>query len=311
MRLAVIDCGTNTFNLLVIELVNKFTYSKLYNMRIPVKLGQGGINKGYIEEPAFDRAIRAIAEFKNVITKYQIDKTLAFATSAIRDAENGEKLVEQVKKQSGIEITVIDGEKEALLIYLGIKEAVKLNDSVSLIMDIGGGSNEFILANKHEVFWKQSFNIGAARLLERFQPSDPITESEITSINNYLELELRSLFEAVTLYSPQELIGSSGAFESIIEIIHGELQGEEFTSSKTEYEINLNDHFSVSSLIIASTFEQRKKIRGLVPMRLDMIVISCLMMDFILNKFSLNKIKVSTYSLKEGALMEFINSKFT
>ena len=187
MRLAVIDCGTNTFNLLIVEFDHQKKHNKIFNSRIAVKLGQGSINEGFIGDEPFKRGVSAIEIFKHEIGKFNVSKILAFATSAIRDAHNGKQFVDTVKQQTDIDIEIIDGNREAELIYLGNKEAAKLSNSISLIMDIGGGSNEFILANNSGVLWKQSFAIGAARMLEKFSPSDPILQSEIEEINIYLE----------------------------------------------------------------------------------------------------------------------------
>jgi exopolyphosphatase/guanosine-5'-triphosphate,3'-diphosphate pyrophosphatase len=309
MRLAVIDCGTNTFNLLIVEFNGHKKYSKIYNSRIPVKLGQGSINEGYIGNEPFTRGIDAIKTFEHEIAKCNVSKVLAFATSAIRDASNGKQFVEEVYKQTHIEITIIDGDREAELIYLGNREAAELNDSTSLIMDIGGGSNEFILANKNGVLWKQSFPIGAARMLEKFAPSDPITISEIKDINDFMTLQMAPLFEAVKKFPPKELIGSSGAFDSIVDIIRSELDGESINGNKTCYEINMKNYYHISELIKRSTVDERKKIKGLVAMRIDMIVISCLMVDFALTAFNINEMRVSSYSLKEGALFDYMSAR--
>ena len=306
MRLAVIDCGTNTFNLLIVDLADNKSYYKLLKTRVAVKLGEGAINNGFIALSAFQRAIEAMQTFSNLIKEYGVETTLAFATSAIRDANNGKEFVENIKTQFNINITVIDGDREAEFIYFGVKEAVKLMPTVSLIMDIGGGSTEFILANNQKLLWKQSFRIGAARLLEKFSPSDPITEKETQRIHRYLDEQLQPLFKAIKTFSPVELIGSSGAFDSLIEMIHGELDGEPLMDSKTEYDVNLHQYHHISTLAKKSTMLQRKQIKGLVPMRFDMIVISCIMVDYILQNLHLKKQRISTYSLKEGVLIDFI-----
>jgi exopolyphosphatase/guanosine-5'-triphosphate,3'-diphosphate pyrophosphatase len=306
MRLALIDCGTNTFNLLIVEFDNQKKYSKIFNTRIPVKLGQGSINEGFIGDEPFKRGVEAMKAFEAEIALHNVSKVLAFATSAIRDAVNGKEFVSEVKRQTQIDVLIIDGDREAELIYLGNKEAVSLSNSISLIMDIGGGSNEFILANNTGVLWKQSFPIGAARMLEKFSPSDPITDKEIKEINDHMQTQLAPIFEAIKKFPPSELIGSSGAFDSIVDMVSGELDGESISDTKTCYNIDMKNYFYISQLIKCSTFEERKKIKGLVSMRLDMIVISCLMVDFILNSFNIRKMRVSSYSLKEGALIDFI-----
>ena len=309
MRLAVIDCGTNTFNLLIIELSQHKYYSKVFNTRIPVKLGEGAINRGFIADEPFSRGIDALKVFKQELRKFEVEKTLAFATSAIRDASNGTEFVAQVKDELDIDITVIDGDREAELIYFGIREAVKLNGDISLIIDIGGGSTEFILANDSTIFWKQSFTLGAARLLEKFTPSNPITHGEINSIHSYLKEQLQPLSQALKSFGTNELVGSSGAFDSLVEMINGEMGGEPLTDTKTEYDINTAQYFEISGLVRRSTLEQRRHIKGLVPMRFDMIVISCLIVDFVLKEFNLSRLRISTYSLKEGALVDFISKQ--
>jgi exopolyphosphatase/guanosine-5'-triphosphate,3'-diphosphate pyrophosphatase len=309
VRLAIIDCGTNTFHLLIADTKENGKYQKVFSTRIPVKLGEGAINKGFIAELPFQRGINALKIFSTHAKNHNVDKIMAFATSAVRDASNGKELVDVIKKETGVEIDIIDGNREAELIYLGNREAVEMNNSVSLIMDIGGGSTEFILADKEEIFWKQSFNLGAARLLQRFDPSNPVTGQEITEIKNYLKENLTPLFIASKKYIPSELIGSSGAFDSVVEMIHGELGGEVLTDSKTGYEINIPAYHKVSQIVKSSTLEQRKQVKGLTPMRFDMIVVSCILIDFVMEQFHLEKMRVSTYSLKEGALVDFITKQ--
>lgn len=306
MNLAIIDCGTNTFNLIVIRFTGNHRYERLFSTRIPVKLGENAINQGYIAETPFRRGIEAIESFSKEIVRFGDIKVLALATAAIRDASNGKQFVEEVKNKLNINIEVIDGSREAELIYFGIREAVKLDQRVSLIMDIGGGSTEFILANNENILWKQSFRIGAARLLEKFKHGNPISSQETEEIRSYLKEQLQPLCSAAKEHQPVELIGSSGAFESFIEMINGELGGEVFNPNKTEYNLGLNEYAQISELVRKSDLEQRRKIKGLVPMRFDMIVICCVMVDLILEWLNLSRMRVSTYSLKEGALVEYM-----
>lgn len=308
MRLALIDCGTNTFNLLVVETDHAQFKKTVFNTRISVKLGQDSINEGIIGEAAFERALQAIDTFRKHLLEYRVDQTLAYATSAIRDASNGQEFVQQVHQRYGIRIEVIDGDREAELIYLGVKAAVMLGEQPSLIMDIGGGSTEFIVANSRGILWKHSFNLGAARLLEKFKPSDPISEAETNAIQQHLRKATDLLFEALPAFRIQELVGSSGAFDSIIEMIHGEFDGEPLEVQKTEYHVDPLLLNNILNKVMKSTLAERKNIKGLVPMRFDMIVISCLMIRFVMQSFAIPQLRVSTYSLKEGALADFLNN---
>lgn len=304
MIFAIIDLGTNTFNLLIAERLPNSTFRKIFNTRIAVKLGEGTINAGYIAQAPFQRGIDALTQFQHYIKEFEVENTYAFATSAIRSASNGADFVEQAKKVTGIVVTIIDGNEEADLIYHGNRMAVKMNESISLIMDIGGGSTEFILANHTTVFWKQSFLLGAARLMDRIKLSDPVSPEEAVVFNNYLRQELAPLFEAIKSYKSIELIGSSGAFDSVIDVIAAEFNTGEVSDNQTEYAINLEHYFFISEKIKRTTLKDRYHIKGLIDMRVDMIVISVLLIDFILNEFELNTMRVSTFSLKEGVISQ-------
>jgi len=308
MKLAIIDCGTNTFNLLILEIIDSKVQQKLVSTRESVKLGEGSINKGFIGEEAFQRALHAFELFNGHIQTQQTDHVLAYATSAIRDATNGWRLIAKVKEKFGISIDIINGLNEANFIFLGVNAAVKLSDDVSLIMDIGGGSVEFILAKKGLMLWKESFNVGVARILDNFHPSDPITINEINTIQQFLKEKLRRLGEAIHRFKPTELVGSSGAFESFIEMLAIKNLSLPLSDKTTEYDIECQNYLLLAKEIIHSSVEQRKSMQGLVPMRVDMIVISCIMVNFVLEEYNLSKLRVSSYSLKEGAVIHYINT---
>jgi exopolyphosphatase/guanosine-5'-triphosphate,3'-diphosphate pyrophosphatase len=308
-RIAVIDLGTNTFNILIIETLSGTEYKKLYQTKISVKLGEGGINKGFIAPIPFQRGIDAMKVYKKTIEDFAVDTTFAMATSAIRDASNGNEFVQQVKQELGFDIQVISGDKEAELIYIGVRDAVKMNSEKSLIVDIGGGSTEFIIANNNEIFWKQSFKLGAARLLERTNPSDPITQDEINGLINYLNIELSPLIEAVKKFPVSELIGSSGSFDSLSEMIALNYYSIDIIKNKTEYQFDLEDFETLYHLVVKSTKSERLTMKGLISMRVDMIVVSCILLSYILKSISIHKMRSSTYSLKEGVLNQVITNR--
>ncbi len=308
MRIAIIDLGTNTFNILIVEVDQNKTTKQLFQTKIPVKLGEGGINKGFIAPIPFQRGIDALVQYQLIIDEYNVDKTFAFATSAIRSADNGMEFVRVAKEKTGIEVQVISGDKEAELIYYGVRSAVKMTNETSLIIDIGGGSTEFIIANKDQIFWKQSFLLGAARLLEIFNPSDPITDKEIETITNYLRQELKPLLDTVQKYPITELIGSSGSFDSLAEMIAHRFYSPEILKDITEYEFQLDDCSAIYDSIIKSTKAERTAMKGLVLMRVDMMVISSVLVHFVVSELEIKKMRLSTYSLKEGVLWEVMKN---
>jgi len=309
-KIAIIDLGTNTFNLLIVEVKSDKTYKILFQTKISVKLGEGGINKGFIAAVPFQRGIDAINIYKKIINDYHADKTVAIATSAIRDAGNGDEFAVRIKQESDIDVKIISGEEEAELIYAGVRKAVKMSNERSLIIDIGGGSTEMIIADQKQVFWKRSFLLGAARLLEKINPSDPITDEEIKTLIDYLQQELQPLFEALKEYPVKEILGSSGSFDSLVEMIEQRFYAKKTSYNETEHQINLNDFNVLYREIIRSTKEERMNMKGLIAMRVDMIVVSSILLNFIIQSVNIQKIRSSTYSLKEGVLDQVLFADF-
>lgn len=308
MRIAIIDLGTNTFNILIVEIDSDKTASSVFQTKLPVKLGEGGINANYIQPEPFQRGIRAFELHHLTIERYNVDRVYAFATSAIREASNGKEFVAALKQATGYDIEIIDGDREAELIYLGVRKAVRMHSEPSLIVDIGGGSTEFVIANKDRIFWKKSFLLGAARLLEKFQPSDPITDAQIDELWTYLRGELLPLKMALEQYPVAELIGSSGSFDSLAEMVAHRFYEPELLKGITEYTFKLSDCEEIYGLLLKSTKEERIAMKGLVEMRVDMIVVSSILVHFVLQEFGIEHLRLSTYALKEGVLQELISS---
>jgi exopolyphosphatase / guanosine-5'-triphosphate,3'-diphosphate pyrophosphatase len=309
MRAAVIDLGTNTFNLLIVEIGETGGYTILYNNKLPVKLGKSGIDKKEIRPDAITRGLNAIERHLQTIAEYKAEKTYAFATSAIRSARNGDQFVKMVKQRCGLDIEIIDGEREAELIYYGVKQAVELSSEKVLILDIGGGSNEFIIADRDNIYWKKSYPLGVARLLSKFKPSDPISIEEIEFISNYLEERLSNLFEEFKKHKINTLIGASGSFETIAAMIKADdpnFESETGTSPESK-RIDLTDFENLYQKLINSTLKERKQMKGLESMRLEMIVVATLVVKFILQKLKLQKMIQSNFALKEGVVYELLS----
>ncbi|WP_207425468.1 exopolyphosphatase [Pedobacter sp. SYSU D00535] len=302
-KVAVLDLGTNTFHLLIAE-VSASSIKKVVAEQRHVKLGEGGINQGEIAPTAFQRGLEALLSFGKLIEEHDVNKVKAVGTSALRSAGNGLSFVEQVKRFTGIEIELIDGEKEAELIYKGVRMAINPEVS-SLIMDIGGGSVEFILCDAKEILWKKSYPVGAARLMDRFHKSDPIASTEAESIRNHLDEVLSDLKQQALTYKPELLIGSAGAFESFAALVLNK-SGREQQVITQSFEFDRQELLLVLEELISSTHQQRADNTLIIPVRVDMIVVAAILTRYILGELNLPGIRMSAFSLKEGLLAETI-----
>ncbi len=301
---AVIDMGTNTFHLLIGKVDEHQGVTIIFRETIAVKLGEGGVDKGFITDAAYQRGIEALVLFKIKLDEFEIKSIKAVATAAVRDASNGAQFITEIFELTQIRIEIINGIKEAVYIYEGVKAAVALTDKISLIMDIGGGSTEFILCDAKQIFWKGSYHLGASRLLAQYYEYDSAIETEtLVAMNTYFEEQLHELANAVKQFPPEKLIGTAGSFDSFANIIalrtnqvFNPLEIKTYRLEPTELQNLLNE-------IISSTHAVRVIINGLIALRVDMIVMASVLTRFIIENFELRDALTCTYSLKEGLLL--------
>jgi exopolyphosphatase/guanosine-5'-triphosphate,3'-diphosphate pyrophosphatase len=304
-NVAIIDMGTNTFHLLIAEMSSKPKI--LLREREAVKVGKGGINKRIITDDGFSRALNTLKEFKKIIDQYSVRKTLAFGTSAIRNAANGQELIDAIRTTTGIEARIIGGEEEADLIYRGVRSALTLGKENSLIVDVGGGSVEFIIGNGQDIHWKHSFEIGGQRLLEQFQKSDPIGKEDIVRLEAFLEDQLAPLKQQLQKYNPAILVGVSGTFDTLSEMFCIR-NGLPYYPDDSETPFDINAFPSIYADLLSHDRAGRLALAGMIEMRVDMIVVACVLVNFVLHMHSFANVRVSTYSLKEGVMASLLPS---
>jgi len=298
--IAVIDCGTNTFHLLIVSITDGIP-SILVKEKTVVKIGEGGINNKIITEAAQLRALDALKAFKLKTETHNVGKIYAFATSAFRNATNGEELKDTIKNETDISLNIISGDREAELIFHGVISALDIGDAPALVMDIGGGSVEFILGTSKEVLWKRSFEIGAQRLLDLFHHTEPISPEDLSKLDKYLREQLSELIENIKAHKPINIIGSSGTFDTLSDI-YCEKEGITHGENDPEVPMNIKAFKSTYNELLSKDREQRLAIPGMIPMRVDMIVVASALINFLLELHDFQNMRVSTYALKEGVL---------
>lgn len=309
-KVAIIDLGTNTFNLLIVEIKGS-EFQVLHIGKIAARLGKGGINQGQISEDAFERGLQAMIEHKKTADEFGCKKIIAIATSMMREAKNAKEFIRAVREATKIKIEVVSGDEEAELIWNGVRNAVKM-DSPRLIMDIGGGSTEFIIADKERIIWKKSYDLGITRLYEKFPHSDPIDSSELVSFRSYLRRELEELIFLCEKHGIFQMIGSAGSFESYVNMLNWKHNDQDFDFSKnSRVSIPMNEFNQLADWFYSSTRAQRTALPGLIELRRDLIVLASAMIQLVIEECHIRQLELSTYALKEGVLFRLIASKST
>lgn len=296
-RSAVIDLGTNTFHLLIADPNAEGTFREVHRVQSYTKLGFGGIQ--FIEPAFFERGIMVLREFRSDLDRFEVQVLRAFGTAALRTASNGGHFVQKALEETGIPITVIDGQEEARLIYQGVSLACPpIDEYPMLIMDIGGGSVEFILADANGMRWAQSFPVGVAVLYRRFHHHEPILQEEKQALYSFLEETLHPLFQVLRANPVRYLVGAAGAFDVVEGMITGQWSSNPFA------EIPIEGFPEIFERVTRATLEERRNMENLPNQRADLIVVGFLLIDFILRNAGISKLGVSHYSLKEGMLRE-------
>lgn len=295
MRKAIIDLGTNTFNLLI-GAIDDTGFSVIHSEKEGVALGMGGINEQIISPEAYKRGISALSRFKLVCDKYDVQSIQGIGTSALRDATNALDFIEEVKGLLGIEIEIISGLQEAELIYKGVKWTYSF-EQPAVIMDIGGGSTEFVFADKQGITDLVSLNIGVSRIYQYFSLSDPLNQEDISNIEEWLDENALGFFDGK---QERVLIGASGSFETFYELMHQM----PFPERTKAVKISMVELMECLNEIIASTQKERDKNDWIIPIRKKMAPIAAVKTRWVLGKLNIKKVHISPFSLKEGAFAE-------
>jgi len=306
-RQAIIDMGTNTFHLLVVDLKDGQS-TEVHREKKAVLLGKGGLSDGNLLPEALDRGLTALKNFGKSISKLNVDKVHAIATSAVRSGKNITHWLLEIKATTGIQVEIISGDREAGLIWKGVRKSMPLIGKW-LIVDIGGGSTEFIIADSQQMFWKQSFPLGVSRLLDAFALEDPMHFDTELELHDHLVEELEPLANAMRKHKVVQLVGSSGSFDSLRDIMlaHDDITRDDALPNSIELPFNIYRHYSAQ--LRSMTEKERLQVAGLVPLRAKMIHVSCVIINTLMALVDFERLHQSDFALKEGKIAELLEEK--
>jgi len=290
---AVIDIGTNTFNLLIANR-SKSGLTIIESHKVAVSLGMGGINEGVLADDAIQRALDAFEKFRGILLNYPVVQPILIATSAVRDAKNATEFTSAIFDRFAWSVTVVSGMKEAELIYKGVGLCYDFKEH-TLIMDIGGGSTEFIEANNEGICSEVSLNIGVSRLYQGFSVNDPFTAKDVLQIESFLDERSMGFFSDKSIPA---LLGSSGTFETFYELMYKK----PFPKSNKIVELGLESFTKMLDELIYSSLAERNKNEFIIPIRKKMAPFAAVKTRWVLRKIKPKRILISPFSLKEGVL---------
>jgi exopolyphosphatase/guanosine-5'-triphosphate,3'-diphosphate pyrophosphatase len=291
---AVADLGTNTFQLLISPLTE---FRVDVQLQRPVGLGKGAMENIFLQEDAMDRALLCLKEFVDLFQAKggELSNFYAVGTSILRRATNATAFMQRVSAELGIQIRLIDGIQEADYIYAGIRNSLPERwEKTSLVMDIGGGSVEFILFKGQQVLYRVSLELGGLRMKSLFSVNNEFNLSVVSDLDAYVSREMTSLFNVCRAAKPRVLLGAAGAFETILDL---ESRPDEAPAS---CEINLAEFLGHKKRLDGLPYEERVGYPGMKAFRASIFPYATFLVEKVLRELAIDELWFSSYSLKEG-----------
>jgi exopolyphosphatase/guanosine-5'-triphosphate,3'-diphosphate pyrophosphatase len=272
-------------------------------------LGSAALVRHRLTRTAMNHTYQVLDRYQTIARRLDSDVVLAFATSAVRECANGPDFVALLKLDLGLNIQVISSQEEARLIYLAVRQAVDLSDAErpSLIVDIGGGSAEFILATPEKPILLQSRKLGASRLTQQFLTSDPPKKGELKALKKHIENELRMILPQVKACGTRRIIGTSGTMQNLVAMCLLQ-HGEENVRHRVLTEMTRDDFEQVYDRLLSSTPEQRERMPGLDPGRADQIIAGAVLVKYLFDELDADRIEVCDRAMREGMIIDYMQT---
>ena len=300
LRLAAIDVGSNSLHMVIAQADSDGAITTLWRMKEMVGLGRISFPSRRLSAEAMDRAIATLGRFKEAAQGRRCEKILAVATSAVREAENGGDFLERSRAELGLNVRVVSAKDEARLIYLGVRHAVDLGDKPTFLLDIGGGSVEFIVADKNKPMLLESKKLGAARMTAKFVKTDPIDANDLKSLLAYYDRELTPVCDHVNALRPATALGTSGTLENLAAMCNA-------LFGSPVHVIEAGAMQKLVSKLLESRTKDRAHYKGLDDQRKDQVTAGALLVNELFRRLKLDRITMCKSALREGILVDYLS----
>lgn len=303
VRLAAIDVGSNSIHMIVAQIDSGGGVTTLWRLKEMVGLGRISFPARRLSADAMDRAVATLGRFQQVARQRGCEKICAVATSAVREAENGGDFIERVRNELGLRVRVVSGREEARLIYLGVRHATDLHGGPHLILDIGGGSVEFIVATDAKPLLLESRKLGSARMTARYIKSDPVDAKELAALLRHYRQELGPLCESIRALSPVRVLGSSGTMENLAAMCGSAAK----SNGDGAPVIERGEIDALTSRLLESRAKERAVMTGLDAKRQDQIIAGAVLVRELFQQLDLKKMFLCRAALREGILVDHLS----
>ncbi len=304
---AAIDVGTNTLRLLVAEAVRSDRFTVLHEEQTVPRLGEGLMPSRLLQDAPSRRSLAVLRRFAETARRFKALHVAAVATSAVREASNREEFVAAALRESGLSIRVIDGNEEARLTLLGVRHGLRLGSSRVLVVDIGGGSTEFILAKGEAIEAIVSTGLGVVKLTEAHLKSDPPTPGELKAVDQVVADRIDRLRAELPDLDGTALIGTAGTPTTLAAIDMGLTV---YTPARVDgHRLSMTRTRQLLHMLAKKPLAERSKIPLLEPGRADLIVAGTTLIVTVMGALGYDEYMVSDSGLREGVLLDLLRQQ--
>ncbi len=308
MRIAALDLGSNSFHLLVAEVRLDGSFSVLASDKEMLRLGDVVARTGYIDGEAAERAIATVARFKAIAESQRCDEIVALGTAALREALNGAAFAKRVRARTGVEVDVVDGLREAQLIFSAVRSSVLIDRPPALCADLGGGSLELMVGDGASLSFATSLRLGVGRLTAEVVRSDPPGAKDRARLERRVADELAPVLEHIAGFGPKMLIGSSGTYATIARMATA-LRDGAVPASVNQLRVDRALIGELAERIFALDTESRQRLDGCDTRRSELLPAGVTVLTELMDRSGLDELTMSEWALREGIVIAAIGRR--
>ena len=311
MKIAAIDIGSNSIHMVIVRAIEGQNIEIIDREKEVVRLG-AGLQDHRLSKEASERAILTLRRFRQMAQANRVDLIITTATAAVREANNADKFIERVRKEVGLDVQLLPGVEEARLIALAVSEVTDFDHRNALIIDVGGGSTEFIITDGGEPQLLLSVKLGAVRLSEKFITTDPPSQAERDMLITSIRADLTHAVSEIKQIGFDFIIGTSGTILNMTDAI---LQSEAAeTGDESDFEafsptITIEQIKNLNGKLAEMDIYERRVVPGLEEKRADIVIAGGLLLETILSELDAREITQCDWSLREGVVINHLRKE--
>jgi exopolyphosphatase / guanosine-5'-triphosphate,3'-diphosphate pyrophosphatase len=306
MRIAAIDIGTNSVHMIVVRVRADLSFEVVDREKEMVRLGAGGLDGRSLTPEAMHAALQVLSKFRRLAESHRVDRIIAVATSAVREAENGGEFLHAITDRTAVRPRVITGTEEARLIHMAAVYGVGNASETAVVIDIGGGSVEITRGAGPAIESGQSFKLGVIRLTERFVKSDPLSPRDERKLLKHINVEAGEYVDRIAQAGFDRVIGTSGTILSLGTMATADAGRATAGGSLRNRRVTAKQLRRLRRELVELNIDKRLRLPGMEPRRADIAVAGAVLLDALVRRLGASEITLCDLSLREGLILDYI-----